>query len=84
MSAARKTQVGAPAYTDYTEVPVDIRVEAEDLEAAGWVYVGKGGDLGSMPSNEVVFWQVRRWHDDSHEGPWQWCQHALCDEVRGR
>jgi len=80
MSALRKrNSSGAPDFTTYTEVEVDIH--AADLEREGWVYVGKNAD---EPPTERVIDVVRRWHDDNHEGPWRWCQHTLCDELRGR
>lgn len=78
MSAARAAN-RAPRFTTYTEVEVDL--EPEDLEREGWVYVGK--DKG-RPTSEGVIDVVMRWHDDSHDGPWRWCQHELCDQLRGR
>lgn len=67
----------------YAEVSVDI--DPHDLEAAGWVYMGKGSDEGEsfVPDDRVID-VVRRWHDDNHDGRWMWCNHELCDELRGR
>lgn len=69
-----------PRFSTYTEVDVDI--EPEDLQRAGWVYVGD--DTEGEASTERVIDVVHRWHDDHHDGPWRWCQHELCDELRGR
>lgn len=82
MSATRAAK-RAPRFTTYTEVEVDL--EPEDLEREGWVYVGKsikGEPL--VPTTDTVLDVVRRWHDDTHDGPWVWCQHELCDQLRGR
>lgn len=79
MSARRAVvRSGAPTFTTYTEVEVDI--DPSDLERAGWVYVGKD----DKPAPEQVIDTVMRWHDDNHEGPWVWCKHDLCDALRGR
>lgn len=81
MSAQRATRrVGKrpPYFTTYTEIEVDIA--PEELERAGWVFVGEDGG----PTSERVIDVVHRWHDDNHEGPWTWCQHEPCDTLRGR
>jgi hypothetical protein len=66
----------APRFLTYAEVDID----PEDLEREGWRYVGK--DDG--PGAETVMDTVRRWHDREHPDPWAWCQHDLCDALRGR
>jgi hypothetical protein len=74
----------APYFTTYTEVEVDVR--PEELERAGWVYVGKGEDdtklVDALSSAEEVTERVRRWHDDTHPGVWQWCQERPCRDLR--
>lgn len=82
MSAMRVEGAKRPPYfSTYTEVEVDI--DPTDLEAAGWIYVGKGKD-GDQPTTDQVIDVVVRWHDDNHSLPWRWCDHELCDALRGR
>lgn len=83
MTALAK-QKRPPRFTAYKEVQVDI--DPADLERAGWVYVGKGDETPAdlATSAEQVEAKVRNWHDDEHDGPWRWCTHVLCDDVRGR
>lgn len=69
-----------PTFTTYTEVEVEVDIDPEYLEREGWVYVGK--DKG--PSTQSVLQVVEQWHNDSHDGPFRWCSHELCDAVRGR
>lgn len=61
---------------------VDIGIDPEDLEAAGWVYVGD--DPAAPPLNQYVIDVVMRWHDSHHPGPWRWCDDDLCDQLRER
>lgn len=78
MTAAVK--VKRPPMFYHTEtVDVDVDIDPEDLEAAGWVYVGKDGD--EPLSTEHVLDAVRRWHDDNHTDPWIVCFHPLCREL---
>jgi hypothetical protein len=63
MSAVRKVK-RAPTFT--TSEYVDVEVDPEDLEAAGWVYVGKQGD-GVTASSGTVLDVVRAWHDEIHD-----------------
>lgn len=77
MSATRRQSSRPPTFTTYSEVEVDI--DADELEDAGWVYVGKG-----QVSSAGAFEIVRAWHDEAHEGPWQWCGEQPCDALRGR
>jgi hypothetical protein len=80
---AAKSKSSAPPFRTevYVESYEDVEITASELEEAGWIYVGKGK---SIPSTQTVLDVVRRWHDDTHDGPWQWCQHDLCDTLRGR
>lgn len=75
--------VKPPAFrTEHEEyVYVDVEIEPDELEEAGWVYVG---EQEKYPPTEHVLEVVRRWHDYNHEGPWQFCTFPLCDELRGR
>lgn len=83
MSAMRtESTKRPPMFTTYAEVEVD--VDPEDLERAGWVYVGKKKGQDVEVTTEHVLTTVRRWHDDNHDGPWMWCSHDLCDQLRGR
>ena len=70
-----------PTFTTSEFVEVEVDIDPDELEKAGWVYVGKGEDA---PTTEHVLDTVMRWHDDNHDGPWRWCQHELCDQLRGR
>lgn len=83
MSAVRKSQPKRPP-TFSTYVDVDVDIDPEDLEAAGWVYVGKGKDDTPQqpPSESRVLSVVKQWHDDYHDGPWRWCRHIVCDDLR--
>jgi hypothetical protein len=69
--------------TFYTSVDVDVDIDPQELEDAGWRYVGKEDDAAG-PSTQTVLDVVRRWHDDTHAGPWQWCNEEPCDTLRGR
>ena len=62
MSAATLTK-RPPIFSTYVDVDVDI--DPEDLEAAGWVYVGtKDKDNpGAPPTTDHIIDTVRRWHD---------------------
>lgn len=69
--------------TFYTEVSVDFveaEVRPEDLEAAGWVYVGKG-ETGEVRTEDEWERLIEANHDDEHDGPMRWCRHALCEAV---
>lgn len=81
MSAVR-SEKRAPVFVTYTEVDVD--VEPEDLERAGWVYVGKGNaaPLDAITTTERLLIAVESWHNDEHDGPFRWCAHGLCDQLR--
>jgi len=68
-----------PSFSTYVDCDVDI--PAEDLERAGWRYVGRDENV---PSTETVLDVVRRWHDDTHPDPWRWCHEEPCDTLRGR
>lgn len=78
MSASAQRKARAPRFSTYVDVEVDI--EPEDLERAGWVYVGKGDVVATDTAVDVV----REWHNEAHEGPWQWCAEQPCDALRGR
>lgn len=62
-------------------VTTEVEIDPFDLEADGWVYVGKDGVVPPADVNEAIE-AVRRWHDDSHPGPFQWCTAEPCNEVR--
>ena len=66
--------------TYYTNVDVDVDVELdeEELNSAGWIYVGKGNTF----SGESLRDAVEVWHNDSHEGAFRWCEHTVCREAR--
>lgn len=82
MSAtARITSKRTPYFTTSEHVEIDIA--PEDLEAAGWRYVGGADNERAMPEATAVD-IVQAWHDQAHEGPWQWCAHEPCDTLRGR
>lgn len=71
-----------PTFRTEAEAWVEVDIEPSELEEAGWVYVGKKGK--DAPTSEQVIDIVQKWHDREHPGPWRWCDHALCDELRGR
>lgn len=70
--------------THYHSEYVDIDIDPEDLERAGWKYVGKDGDEGEAMPERKALDIVRDWHNETHEGPWQWCPEQPCDTLRGR
>lgn len=70
-----------PTFT--TEVTVDyveVTIEPDELEDAGWVYVGEN----EVPSFDHVVDVVRDFHDDEHPGPWRFCENPPCARVRPR
>jgi hypothetical protein len=69
-----------PIFTVYEKV--EIEVDPRDLERAGWRYVGDENTDVVTEENAVDV--VRRWHDETHPGPWQWCEAQPCDTLRGR
>lgn len=69
----------APSFGTSAWVEVDVDIDPEELEAEGWVFVGKS-ETG--PSMERVIDTVRRWHETSHDSAWQFCDHELCHELR--
>ena len=71
-----------PTFSHYVDIDVDI--DPEDLERAGWRYVGKDDDDADALPDETVLDVVERWHCESHDGPWRFCDDSLCDELRGR
>lgn len=72
-----------PTFRTEVETWAEVEIEPSELEEAGWVYVG-GEGKDATPTSEHVIETVMRWHDEVHDGPWRWCQHALCDQLRGR
>jgi hypothetical protein len=72
MSALRRVATTAPRFTTYTDVEVDI--EPDELERAGWVFVGKDAD----PPREAAVDAVRRYHDVAHDTSWRFCQIEPC------
>ena len=83
MSAlARRPEKRIPTFT--TSEYVDIDIDPEELEAAGWRYVGDEKDGQPVIAEEKALDIVHRWHDDTHDGPWQWCAEEPCDSLRGR
>lgn len=81
MSAATRTVRRAPTFS--TTEFVDIDIDPEELERAGWVYVGKKGEDAALPT-QIVLDVVRGWHDRTHPDPWRWCSEEPCDTLRGR
>lgn len=79
MAAARKRP---PTFT--VSEYVDFDIDPTELEEAGWVYVGTSEDGQEQPSPTTVLDAVVAWHERAHDGPWRWCSHELCDELRGR
>lgn len=71
--------MSAPTFSTNVSVDADVDVMPEDLERAGWVFVGKGDK-----TSEQIIDIVRSWHERTHAVPWRWCDHELCDAVRGR
>lgn len=78
--ALRDLNETPPTYTTEVEAWVEVEIEPEQLEEAGWVYVG----TDELPTTEHVLNIVRRWHEDVHSGPFRWCTERPCDELRGR
>lgn len=82
MSAVQKEEKRAPYFTAY--VDTEVEVSPRELEAAGWVYVGTPGAEAPQSTAEVqraVVPVIEEFHDDEHEGPMRWCQHAVCRAV---
>ena len=76
-SAARKPV----ARTVY--VTTEVEIDPYDLESEGWVYVGdEDGPKDLSTTVDSLMDVVRRWHDDTHPGLFQWCVESLCREVR--
>jgi len=78
LRARRRSGEKPSEFTTYTEVEVNI--DPSELEAEGWRYVG----TDESPTTRHVIDVVRRWHDEAHVGPWQWCSEEPCDTLRGR
>lgn len=45
-----------------------------------------GGRPSAAPSHTVdtLVELLVAWHDDEHDGPWAFCTHRVCSDVRGR
>jgi hypothetical protein len=82
-AADNRTAKRPPTFRTEVETWAEVDIEPSELEAAGWVYVGKK-DGKDAPTSEQVIDTVIRWHDDNHADPWRWCQHDLCGQLRGR
>lgn len=67
---------GASVFSMSVEVDVDI--DPDELEEAGWTYVGDE----DRHDAEALIDAVRRWHGDSHDSPWLWCSHEVCEAAR--
>lgn len=83
MSAATQEK-RAPYFN--TNVDVDVDIAPWELEAAGWVYVGKGAETtkaGEIPLPPASYLApfVAETHDEEHDGPMRWCQHRLCRAI---
>lgn len=73
---AVRASLQAPTF--YHEVSID----PYDLEAEGWVYVGRNRDGNDpLPRIDSLVAAIRQMHEDEHEGPMRWCQHAVCKSV---
>lgn len=84
MKAAQKVS-RAPHFSTYTEV--DVEISPEDLEQAGWVYVGAEATKDGFADPRIIHESeaveiVHRWHDEEHPMPWMWCDHRPCKDVR--
>ena len=57
---------------------VDVELDEDELNSAGWIYVGEGNTF----SGESLRDTVEVWHNDSHEGAFRWCKHPVCEAAR--
>ena len=57
---------------------VDVELDEDELNSAGWIYVGKGNTF----SGESLRDAVEEWHNDSHDGAFRWCGNTVCREAR--
>lgn len=81
-TATKPAKGGSPAFTTEVNVDtyVDVTIEPEELEEAGWVYIGDGNQpLDVLPTALAL---IRKWHNDTHPGPARWCSEPLCKSVR--
>lgn len=60
---------------------VDLTIDAQDLEDAGWIYVG---DTDEHASGVGVLELVHRWHNDTHLGAFRHCTEEPCRSIYSR
>lgn len=73
---AKAKERGASAFS--TSVEVDVDIDPDELQDAGWVYVGDEDrtDVDALVST------IRHWHDCEHDAPWKWCSHEVCEAAQ--
>lgn len=57
---------------------VDLTIDAQDLEDAGWIYVG---DTDEHVSGVGLLKLVFRWHNDTHPDAFRYCAEEPCHTI---
>lgn len=78
MNATARSRSTAPYFT--ATIDTDVDIDPEDLEAAGWVYVGS--QTKPEPVSKLLAERIERWHDENHAGAWPWCVDEFCRDIR--